>query len=66
MLGGTSGQLGQWLRCPEPFHQEIPMNNGEVYRLVKNYPGYKYEWVYVEASALERGEHVGKPPRKRK
>jgi len=42
------------------FDQEITMSNGEVYRLVKNYPGYKYEWVYVLKDHLESGEIVGK------
>lgn len=67
MLGGLCGRIGQWLRMPEgKFDQEIPMPNGEVYRLVKNYPGYKYEWVYVLKDHLESGEIIGKQPRKRK
>ena len=45
---------------------EIPMPNGEVYRLVRNYAGYKYEWCYVLEDNLRSGEIIGKPKRKRK
>lgn len=65
MLGGLSGQIGQWLRVPEPFDPVIPMPNGETYRLVRNYAGYKYEWCYVLEDALQSGEIVGKPVKRR-
>lgn len=56
MIGGKSGELGQWLRMTEPFDPEIPMSNGETYRLVRNYPAYRYEWVYVLKDLLEEGK----------
>jgi hypothetical protein len=52
-LHGGSCPKGQWLRVPEPFDPQIPMPNGEVYVLVRNYPGSQYEWCYVESKTLE-------------
>lgn len=43
---------GQRLRMTEPFDQEIAMP-GETYRLVRNYPGSKYEYTYVEQEHLK-------------
>lgn len=67
MLGGFCGRIGQWLRMPaDKFDQEVPMPNGETYRLVRNYPGYAYEWVYVLEDNLQSGDVVGKHAKRRK
>lgn len=66
MLGGYCGRIGQWLRMPtDHFDQVVRMPNGETYRLVRNYPGYKYEWVYVLEDNLQSGEIVAKHAKRR-
>jgi hypothetical protein len=50
---------GQWFRMPEPFDQEVPMPNGDIYVLVRNYPGSPHEWAYVEKGLLTSERRPG-------